>query len=65
MHFTAVAASVQGPPVETAGAANRMFELIAARYTMAREREIHARMAPGTTPPSAPAADATLEDMLF
>jgi hypothetical protein len=65
MRFTAVAASVQGPRVETAGAANRMFELIAARYTMAREREIHARMAPGTAPPSAPAADATLEDMLF
>jgi len=41
-----------------------MFELIAARYTMAREREIHARIAPGSAPPP-PAADAALEDMLF
>jgi hypothetical protein len=66
-HFAAIAASVSRLPAETGSAANRMFELIAARYTMAREREIHARIAPGTTPaaPAAVAADSELEDMLF
>jgi hypothetical protein len=65
--LTALASAVEHRPVEMTGAAGRMFELIAARYTMAREREIHARIAPGSAPPVAPAAnaEAALEDVLF
>lgn len=66
--LSALAAAIEARPVEMTGAAGRLFEMIAARYTMAREREIHARFAPDSAPPIAPVAataEAALEDMLF
>ncbi|HVZ50705.1 MAG TPA: hypothetical protein VG986_01975 [Pseudolabrys sp.] len=46
-------------------AAQRMFGQMAARYTMAREREVHAKFAPWSTIAEAPAAAQTVDDMLF
>jgi hypothetical protein len=44
-----------------------MFQLIGARYTMARERDILARIAPAAAAATAaaPAAQAGIDDMLF
>lgn len=45
--------------------AKRMFALMGARYTMAREREIHAKFVPWSVLAEGTAAAQTVDDMLF
>ncbi|NVO12453.1 MAG: hypothetical protein HXX10_00285 [Rhodoplanes sp.] len=72
--FAAVAAAAPARSIPTGEAADALFAQLAAHYTMARERDVHARAAPrglATTlaPPIAAAApamaEASLDDMLF
>ncbi len=66
--FDAVASSMPRGPMADAEARDQMFRQMAKRYTMAREREIHARFAPDTLPVAAvstPAAETTVDDLLF
>jgi hypothetical protein len=65
--FTAVASTLPASDSSTTEASARMFQLIAARYTMARERDILARIAPGSAAATAtaPAAQTSIDDMPF
>jgi len=60
------AALARGAPAAPPDARRKLFELVAADYTMAREREVQARLAPETvTTSAAPAPQAELDDILF
>jgi hypothetical protein len=65
--FSAIAATLPAADAPAAEAGARMFQLIAARYTMARERDILATIAPGsaTAMAAAPPAQTSIDDMLF
>ena len=65
--FNAVAAAAPASDLKTTDASDRMFQLIATHYTMAREREVHATNAPESTMAAAPVAaiQTSIDDMLF
>jgi hypothetical protein len=66
--FTSVASTLPASDSSAAAASARMFQLISARYTMARERDILARIAHGSAASAAataPAAQTSIDDMLF
>jgi hypothetical protein len=65
--FTVVASTLPTADPPAAEASARMFQLIAAHYTMARERDILARTATGSAAATAtaPAAQTSIDDMLF